>query len=55
MKDGLFDEKEQEKMRESAIKMYCEKKGWVREKLTPEQLFEITNSQEYKAPGLILS
>lgn len=40
-------------LREKFISDYSKKKGWDKNKLSPDQMFEIVQSPEYKNPGII--
>ncbi len=49
-----LSEQELNLLREKFISEYSQKKGWVRESLTTEQLLEIKEQKGYKTPGMIL-
>lgn len=49
-----LSEQELNLLREKFISEYSNKKGWVRESLTTEQLLEIKEQKGYKSPGMIL-
>jgi hypothetical protein len=42
-------------LREKFVSDYSRKKGWDKENLSPTQMLEIVQQNEYKNPGLILS
>ena len=42
-------------LREKFISEYARKKGWNKEKLSPDQMLEIVEQNGYKNPGLVLS
>lgn len=42
-------------MREKFISEYARKKGWNKENLSPSQMLEIVEQQQYKNPGLLFS
>lgn len=51
---GLSD-KDIQLLRETFVDKYATLKGWNSKNLTQEQLFEITQQQGYKSPGLLKS
>jgi hypothetical protein len=55
IKETGLKEKDLELLRETFVEQYATKKGWDKNKLTPEQLFEITQQSGYKSPGLLKS
>lgn len=42
-------------LREKFVSEYARKRGWDKTNLTPTQMLEIVQQNEYKNPGLILS
>lgn len=42
-------------LREKFIKEYSRKKGWDSTNLSPNQLLEIVDQNEYKSPGILFS
>lgn len=55
IKNETISEKEIELLREQFKKDYATKKGWNYNKLTTEQMIEITQQKGWKSPGLIFS
>lgn len=55
IKNEIMTEKEIDVLREQFKNNYAKKKGWDPEKLTNEQLLEITQQKNWKSPGLLLS
>lgn len=53
--EDLFTNEELESLKEQLKKEICSKRGWDKNNLNSEQLFEIYNSKEYKNLGLIKS
>lgn len=51
---GGFNQEEVNMLREKFLDEYSRKKGWDKDKLSPSQMLEIVNQQEYKNPGLLL-
>jgi hypothetical protein len=56
IKDTTRISKEDENiLREKFVSDYSRKRGWDKEKLSPTQMLEIVQQNEYKNPGMILS
>ena len=55
IKETGLPEKDIKELREKFVDKYVKEKGWDKKKLTPDQLNEIYQQDEYKKPGLLLS
>jgi hypothetical protein len=56
IKDTSKISKEDENiLREKFVSDYTIRKGWDKENLSPTQMLELVQQNEYKNPGLILS
>ena len=55
LKETGLPEKELEILKEKFIEQYASKKGWDKDNLTKDQIFEITQQSGYKSPGLLKS
>lgn len=54
LKSSNLDPKDLNLLREKFISEYSQKKGWNKDQLSPNQMFEIISQKEYKNPGLLL-
>lgn len=55
IKNETISEKDVEMLRENFKIKYSKSKGWNPQKLTTEQIIEITQQKGWKSPGLLLS
>ena len=55
LKETGLPEKELEILKEKFVEQYASKKGWDKNNLTKDQIFEITQQSGYKSPGLLKS
>lgn len=55
LKETGLPEKELELLKEKFIEQYASKRGWDKDNLTKDQIFEITQQSGYKSPGLLKS